>query len=244
MAAAGTDGLKVVKVQFTDPDTGIRCAAQNVVLPLLATTHYTLNEKSDGTGVEYTNGDPATGILYVFFSAVVSASNIEVSIRNGARGDLYLRKLEIEAEALVKYEPITAVAEDAASQLAYGKRTLSVQLPLSGDQPFAEAYAKYLLGRYKEPEFRVKKLSFNNINDVGGVKLHKLPFGTVVSYTDYQHAESAAKYMLRGVSWNFGSPKSGRMSQTFDVFKLDDFPYAVFDGGTPRGKFDQSVFGL
>jgi len=243
-AAAGTDGLKVVKVQFTDPDTGIRCAAQNVVLPLLATTHYTLNEKSDGTGVEYTNGDPATGILYVFFSAVVSASNIEVSIRNGALGDLYLRKLEIEAEALVKYEPITAVAEDAASQLAYGKRTLSVQLPLSGDQPFAEAYAKYLLGRYKEPEFRVKKLSFNNINDVGGVKLHKLPFGTVVSYTDYQHAESAAKYMLRGVSWNFGSPKSGRMSQTFDVFKLDDFPYAVFDGGTPRGKFDQSVFGL
>lgn len=242
--ALTADGSKVIKVQFTDPDTGVRCAAQNFVLPLVATTHYTLNEQSDGSGVDYTNGDPATGIVYVFFSVATNANNAEVSVVNKALGPLYVRTLQLQGEALVKYEPITAVAEDEDSQLAYGKRTLAVQLPLSGDQQFAEAYSRYLLGKYKEPEFRVKKITFKNINDVSGVKLHKLPFGSIVSYTDYQHAESAAKYMIRGVNWNFGSPVSRQMTQTFDVYKIDDFPYAVFDAGAPRGKFDQCVFGL
>lgn len=240
----GTPGSKVIKVQFADPDTGIRCAAQNVVLPLVAGTNYTLNEQSDGSGVEYTYGDPATGILYVFFSAIVNANNIEVSVRNDALGQLFVRKLEIEGEALVKYEPITALAEDAASQLAYGKRTMAVNLPLGSSQPFAEAFAAYLLARYKSPTFRVKQISFSNITDVGGVKLHALRLGDVVSYTDYQHAESAALYMIRGVSWDWGTPAGGRFSTNFDVFKLDEAAYGVFDAGAPRGKFDQAVFGL
>lgn len=239
-----TPGSKVIKVQFTDPDTGLRCAAQNVVLPLVASTHYTLNEQSDGSGVEYTYGDPATGILYVFFSVIVNANNIEVSVVNKALGDLYVRKLEIEGEALVKYEPITALAEDAASQLAYGKRTLAVNLPLGSSQPFAEAFAAYLLARYKEPQFRVKQISFNNITSVGGVKLHALRLGDVISYSDYQHAETGALYMIRGVSWDWGSPASGRFTTNFDVYKLDEAAYGVFDAAAPRGKFDQAVFGL
>jgi hypothetical protein len=239
----GVDGSKVIKLQFTDAETGIRSAAQNVVLPLVATTNYTLNEQADGSGVDYTNGDPATGILYVFFSVVVNANNIEVSVVNRALGALYA-SLTIYGEALVKYEPITAVAEDEASQIAYGKRTLAVNLPLGSDQAYAEALAAYLLARYKEPQFRVKKLTFNNITSVNGVKLHALHLGDVIDYSDYQHAVSNELYMIRGVNWDWGSPQSGRFTTTFDVFKLDDAPYGVFDGGSPWGKFDEAVFGL
>jgi len=238
-------GMKVIKVQFADPETGLRCAATNLVLPLLPTTNYEIYETVGDPYPGYTNGDPATGKLYVFFSVAVNATSAEVSVVNKALGPLYITKLEISGLALVKYNPYTAVAEDASSQQLYGKRTLTIQLPLSNNQQFAEALAAYNLKRYKDASFRAKRISFASImRTIGGVKLHSLNLGDVISYTDYQHGVSAQKYLTRGIQWTFGSPASGRMAASFDVFRLDDSIYGAFDAGAPRGKFNQAKFGL
>ena len=123
-------GVKVIKIQFADPDTGLRCAATNLVLPLLPTTNYEIYETVGDPYPGYTNGDPVTGKQYVFFSQAVNATSMEVSVVNKALGPLYVTKLEVTGKALVKYNPYTAVAEDSSSQALYGKRTLTIQLPL------------------------------------------------------------------------------------------------------------------
>ena len=238
-------GVKVIKIQFADPDTGLRCAATNLVLPLLPTTNYEIYETVGDPYPGYTNGDPVTGKQYVFFSQAVNATSMEVSVVNKALGPLYVTKLEVTGKALVKYNPYTAVAEDSSSQALYGKRTLTIQLPLSNNQQYAEALAAYQLKRYKDATFRVKRIDFASmVRTIGGVKLHALEIGDVISYTDYQHGVSAQKYLIRGINWNFGTPAGNRFKIGFEVFRLDDSVYAVFDAGAPRGKFDQAKFGL
>ncbi len=219
-----TVGNKVIKLQFTDPSTGKQVAAKNIVLPLLPTTNWMANEAADGSMVDYTTYLP----LQLSFSIALTATQAEISVKNIALGPLYVTKLQLTGDMIVTYDPVVVALDDATSQAAYGKRTLAISLPLATDQGYAESVAAYTLSRFKDPLFRVKKLVFRNLIKVGSVNLHSLDVGDVISYTDYQQAETG-KYLITGIQYQCDSPQSARMTTTFFLFKLDDVAYAIYD---------------
>lgn len=214
-------GSTTVKLPFVDPSTGRLIGARSLKTPLTPGTHYTVNDRADGTGADYTTYASIT------FSAVINGADVEVTIRNAALGPLYVTKLEIEGVGIVGYEDQQVVREDAASIADFGTRALTVGLPLGNAQIFAEALADSLLERYREPAYRVGSLTFRQQTAIGAVKLYALEIGDVITLTDAQLGISGQRSMILGVQYQLGA--GGASQITFSVRALDDKLYWILD---------------
>jgi len=218
-------GSTTVKLPFTDATTGKPCGATSLVLPLVANTDYMINDLADGSGFDYTTAANCT------FSYVVNGANIEITITNNALGPLFITRLQVRGVAVVTYDPQVFAVEDATSQDAYGKRVISVKLPLASTVQYAQALAEYTLGRYKDPAFRINAISFGGQNLIGATKLYSLEIGNILVLTDYQSAVTSQKYMITGIAVGNLTPRApGEI--TFFIKRLDDVTYWISEDAT------------
>ncbi len=157
---------RVFYANFRDSD-GQRCGAVEVVTPA-ATTDYTVNDRSDGSGFNYT-ADPAFSI-----STVTEATRLKITLGNTATGPLYVTLLQVRGKPLRVYDPITVQKVDSASQDTYEKRSRSFDLPMQPDPVFGQSMANYWVGRYKNPALQVDHLLARNRDVLGGVDLFGL----------------------------------------------------------------------
>lgn len=228
-------GATTISLQFSDPETGEKAGAKDLVLPLVPTTDWTANEARDGTGPDYT-GNPN-----LKFSAAVTANEVQLSVENTALGPLYLTKVQVRGRLVTKYDPVEIVRENAASQASYGLRREQVELPLPVDQAFAESLAAYFLDRYKDPAFRITQLDADNRLSAAGVSLLDIELGDVLALSEAQTGVQNARLLVTGVeyAWSRGVLESLK----WHVRPLDDASIGLF-GDAALGKFDVGHFGL
>jgi hypothetical protein len=212
-------GTVVAKLPFIDPATGEKIGALTVITPLVATTDWTANEAADGSGVDY------TGSSVLRFSVSIVGSNAEVTIYNSALGPLFITQLNIRGVGLHRYNPASALVEDATSQDLYKiKRQFTVTLPFASAGTFPQNLAAYLLSKYKDPIYRIHQISFNELNKIGDVNLFSLGIGDVIDVTDYMTAVTSARYIITGINYpQLGQGSTGEIM--FTVFPLADVTF-------------------
>lgn len=173
-------GTRTVTLHFRDA-TGNIIGATGVITPLVPNTDYTINEKADGSLGDYT-----TSPYFAIATPDVRASEITLTLQNSALGPLFATKLQVRGQPVTTYDPVTQTREDAASQAAYQKRTLTHDLPLSADVVLAEALAAYLLDRYKAPFTRIESVTIRNEPVINGTNVFSLKLFDVISLSDAQ----------------------------------------------------------
>lgn len=113
---------------------------------LVATTDYTANASSDGTGTDLT---ASVGLAESDFAK----SKKIVITNNHATSNMFITKLQNRGTEIYNLDPVSVRAEDATSQTAYGQRTfnrsdLAVWIP---DTFSAQEWAEYMLSLFKDP---------------------------------------------------------------------------------------------
>jgi hypothetical protein len=221
-------GVTTVNVPFVDLDRGRIVAAKNLRLPPEPNVDYTANTKEDGTGEDYTVHPLHPDVLR--FAVASTASNIEVAVTNTALGMLFIRDFQLRGQAVVAYEPVEYVREDKDSIEQYGVRTLTVDLPLTGSQYFAESLAEYLIGRYLAPHYRIRRLTFRNQSHIGTTPILDVEIGDVIAVNDYQLAISGQKYLVSGMTYDVGADKT--MEVSFSLQPLQDVTFWILGDST------------
>lgn len=218
-------GYVVARLPYVDPGTGQFAGAESLTLPLTPGIDYQISDAPDGSGFDYTY------LPYVRFTAAVNGADVEVSMRNVALGPLYIRNLQVRGVGIVAYEPQQVIADDAASQDAYGRRALTIDLPLPADgaQSYAEALAAYHLNRSAEPTFRAAEIAFSGQDVVNGVNLYALEIGDVIALTDHQTGAAAQRYLITGFRCRLSAGNPAASEIAFAVRRLDDVRYGVWD---------------
>ena len=235
LSAAPGAGDKIVNLPFVSSE-GVRVGARDVGVPV-ATTDYTVNDKADGTGFNYTS----TGRIAI--SIAPSGSSIEISFRNDATGVLYVRGLQARGTLIKQYSPESFTAENAVSIAAYGRKHTQFDLALDSGAVLAEAIPYYLIYRYADPGYVVDAIVFKGTESVGGVSILTVEIGDVLSLTEYQTAVAAQLYLVRGVQYDIRD--GGNVTDViFAVKRLDQQQFIIFDDPV-YGQFDGSaVFAL
>jgi hypothetical protein len=224
-------GLFVTTLPYVDTGGGGKLiGAQSLTLPLVAGTDYTIGDKSDGTNsssdYNYTTGTSLS------FSVAATGSGVEVSIKNTAIGNLYVKDLQVRGIGLIAYDAQEAIVEDGASMDAYGRRAESIDLPLTSSSTFAYALATYLLSRHKEPTPRVSSLAFRGQTSVGAVNLFSIDIGETIALTDAQTGLVSHRYLVTGLEYNVTGGVPFAAEITLYVRRLDDAPYLIIGDAT------------
>lgn len=129
-----------VWAEYTD-SRGSRCAATGVVTPA-ATTDYTANSATDGTGTDLTASLGVTLNAYATWA--------KLTLRNNGTTGLYVTLCRLRGQALAQ-NGTTVRAQDAGSQGSYGRRQLEIDTPWQQRVAAAKDLAQGLVNNFKTP---------------------------------------------------------------------------------------------
>ncbi len=218
-------GMTVINLPFTDPSTGKRMGAKNLIPPT-PSTDYTVNDREDGTGSDYTTSGRIT------ITTASTGSEVQLSFINTATGPLYVRGLQIRGVGIVDYDVQQATFEDNTSKTTYGRHDLGVTLPLpvTNAQLYAESLAGYLLGKFKDPSYRLTSVTFSDTATVGSTALLSLDVGSTITLSDSLTGVSSKRYVVLGISGDIDAGTVRRV--TYTIEQLDEQTYWLLDSAT------------
>jgi hypothetical protein len=205
---------RVITASFRDED-GERVGAVEVVEPV-ANTDYTVNEFPDGTGFDYTSS-PSWDM-----DTTIEATRAIFTISSTALGPLYFTLLKIRGKPIRVWDPIVIEEVANASQTAYEKRAVVLDLAMQPDSEFAESYVDYLLGRFKNPFLRVDQVTVRDRDTIGGVNVFSLELMDKVVCHDTETGVSMVQHRVRGVEYDL-TAKSYRVDLYLE--RSDDTQY-------------------
>ncbi|HVO70082.1 MAG TPA: hypothetical protein VMT24_08555 [Aggregatilineaceae bacterium] len=209
---------RVIHAPFRD-DNGERCGAVEVVAPV-ATTDYLVNDQPGGDGFNYTNSP------HFSVSTAIEATRATITLSNTAIGPLYVTKLQVRGKPIRVYDPITIEEEDAASQNLYEKRALALDLWMMPDPVFGQAYAEYLVGRYKAPALAATRMEVRDRDVIAGVNLFSLEMMDKILASDPATGLSEAAHWIRAVEYDL---QPGGYVVTLHLERADDRKYCLLD---------------
>lgn len=152
MAISGLDAVEF-DLRFTDPDApGAECAAIDLIPPV-ATTDYTGNLESDGSGENY------TGNLVVSIENLTNA--VRVKVTNTALGTVYLTSLQVRGTPLIAHQPVTVSSADGESIATYGLYKKSMTISGSDDEGTIRAFADWYVKTRGVPYAEYKSITFD-----------------------------------------------------------------------------------
>jgi hypothetical protein len=193
---------RVVYAPFRD-ENGERVGAVDVIEPV-ATTDYLVNELSDGSGFNYTNS-PSFSL-----ATEIEATRAKFTISSTATGPLYVTLLKIRGKPIRVWDPIVVEESDSASQAAYEVRAAALDLPMQDDPVFAQSYAEYLIGRFKDPFLLADQVLVRAREKVGNVNVFSLDLMDKVIVNETQSGATMLQHWIRGVEYDL-------TAQTFTV---------------------------
>jgi hypothetical protein len=146
-------GSRTFTLRYRDPDfPDGTCAATTIIQPI-ATTDYTGNLASDGSGADYTSNLVVT---------VVNKTNAaEVTVANTALGTVYLTLLKIRGTPLTARQPLALSSTDAQSAYDYGFQRRAFTIAGVNDTELVQQYADYYVSTHKDPLARYRRVTFN-----------------------------------------------------------------------------------
>lgn len=226
-------GVNTFKLEALDPTTKQKVGILSLTLPPRPNTDWKANEQTDSSGVDYSvTGGP------ISFSVAVQGTGVEVTAKNTALGPLYLTQFKLTGAGLAMYDPVVSAAEDATSETAYGKRVLTLDLPMQLSTNVAIALAGYLLSKYKVPKMHVKSVRYKGNNYVNGVPIHSIELGQTITLTDAQMGISGQRYLVIGNEYE--RDLGDALTVTLFLERLDDVTYGILDDAV-YGKLDSTA---
>jgi hypothetical protein len=221
-------GVVTVRLPFAQEGTGGQIIGAKAVLMPKRGPDYQINDRADGTGFNYTNTLPPR----ITVSCVITGSGIECTFSNSALGDLYLIDFQVRGTAIIAYDRQQVNREDSDSITSYGKRVIPYHLPLASDVIFAESLAHHLVGRHKDPAFRVPTLQIKDaLTQIGGVDPLSIEIGDVASMTEDQTGVSAQLHIVRGITFRIGAGGKS-ISLDWHLKALSDKTYWILGHAT------------
>lgn len=205
---------RIIYANFRD-EHGARCGAVDVVAPV-ATTDYTVNDRPDGSGFDYTQAASFS------ISATTEATRMQIALTNDAIGPLYVTLLRVRGKPIITYDPITLEAADSASQSAYQVRARALDLPLQADPTFAETMAGYLVQRHKAPALTASQVTCHNRETLRGTNVFAFDLMDQVVVSDPASGASGLLHWIRALDYDLG-PASFRA--VFHLERADDTRY-------------------
>lgn len=223
-SAPTVPGVVTLRLPYVNPDTGKYLPALTVNQPV-AGTDYTVNDREDGTGFDYSTTGQIT------LSLAPAGADLEVTLSNAALGTLYVSDLRIYGTRFTDVTEVTITEQDATSIAAYGRRApLRVDLPFTVGEEFSRSYIRYLLARGATAGTYAQSISFTNRLEVGGVSLFALDIGDVVDLTDWQTGIDGQRYLIAGIDGAMAV--DGSCGLTFALERIDDQTYWILEDAT------------
>lgn len=144
---------RVIFLDYTDPvqrDTKI--GATNQVNPV-ATTDYTMNTATDGTGTNLTTSFSVTASFF-------SSSVMLTIVNNHATLSGYVRTLQCRGDGIYSLNPVTAQADDTTSRSDYGTNVANIEMLYQSNPLVASDAAYYLKQTFKDPLANIGSVRF------------------------------------------------------------------------------------
>jgi len=153
VAAGASLTFKAPYVTSGSERSRIRSGASSdtLVVPV-ATTDYTANTASDGSGGNRTANFTAT--------ASFGANSFRATMANGGADAAYLTLFQVRGKGLADMEPIFISASDALSTACFGDSTLNYDMPLQISPLVGFDAANYLANTWSTPLTRVESVRF------------------------------------------------------------------------------------
>ncbi len=209
---------RTIYAPFHD-ENGARVGALAVLTPVAA-TDYTVNDRADGSGYDYTSSS------HFALSAEIEATRAAITLTNTAIGPLYVTHLQVRGKPIRVYDPITLDAGDASSQADFEERALALDLPMQPDPVFGQAYAEYLVGRFKTPALAAARLRVRDRARIGGVSVFSVGLMDKVIVSDAASGLSAAAHWVYAVEYELAA---GGFTVTLHLECADERRYALLD---------------
>lgn len=109
----------------------------------VATTDYTMNTASNGSGSDLTASFVVT--------ALFGANSVEFTISNNSSSLGYITLLQVRGREIDDYDPVDTVAIDTASITAYGETRVTLDMPYQSDTSVAAQVGAYILAAWSRP---------------------------------------------------------------------------------------------
>lgn len=173
VGAAGSDLWRLAQSQLIKPGAAnsrtvlarLRSASGTplgalTVIPPAAVTDYAANTAADGTGQN------VTAFVSVTLAGDVSGSSIRLNVTSTYGANVYLLAgARLRGTPVLMGDPLVVERTDSASAGTYGLRRLDVDIPLLTSVEEADALARDLLRRRKNPFGAVRWLSLSAAHD-------------------------------------------------------------------------------
>jgi hypothetical protein len=158
---------RTMTLRYRDPDNpGGTCAASTIITPV-ASTDYTANAESDGSGADYTSN------LDVTVKNKTSAA--EVVLSNTSTSKIYVTLLKVRGTPLTALQPATITSVDASSIEQYGLFKQMKTIAGVDDLDLLQQYADYYVRNFSIPrtEFRSVTVDMQNEDTAAAPFLYK-----------------------------------------------------------------------
>lgn len=142
------------RATYADPSGGatVNAVSDTMVAPV-ATTDYTMNTESDGSGTDITSD--------LVVSPVYGTEGITYTVTNNSIYTGYITKLQARGYGVYSYNPTEAAVEDVESIYAYGYQTETLKQPYQHDLINGKVEIEKILQRYKRPLTTLNSASFH-----------------------------------------------------------------------------------
>lgn len=134
---------KTFEAIYPTPSAALNAVEVDAWTTPAATTDYTANTASNGTGTDKTSDISVT--------VTKSAQRMVISLTNGGTSDIYLTKIQARGTAVTQNDPVFVRSIDSASKTTYGERKYSSNSPFFPNAREAQLWADYQVSIYESP---------------------------------------------------------------------------------------------
>jgi hypothetical protein len=225
-------------LRYRDPDNpGGTCAATTIITPV-ASTDYTGNLESDGTGEDYTSN--------LVVSVVNKTNAAEVTVSNTALGDVYLTLLKLRGTPMTAQQPVSLRAVDASSIEQYGFYKQTKTVAGVDDIELVQSYADQYVRNFSTPRTEYRRVTVDMGNDRAAIypsvgNLLSMGVSKVIRITDDWMNDSAdeqiywiagQRHVVDGVARTWTATWLLERYLTLAPWKLDSAELSVLDSAT------------
>lgn len=186
------------RANYSDPNGGAQVGGMNMIVPV-ATTDYTLNTASDGTGTNLT----ATAVISVTFGA----TSAQVDVFNNSASDGYITLFNLRGTGLYTYNAVEYAAEEPESINTYGYAVRNFDQPYNNDLTFSRMQADSQAFIDRNPRVVLQAVHFcANRSSQALIAFLNYDIGSLIKITDTTMGTTGA-YIIQGISFQVQSTK-------------------------------------
>ena len=185
-----------ITVSYKDPDNNAASIVGASMVTPVATTDYTANSASDGSGTNLTANMSVV--------ATYHAANVDYAITNTGATDFYVTKLQARGKPILVWDPVTVESKSSGRIEAVGEIEERVNMKMRRSAGFAQAIADRIISQLSTPYKTVDKFTvIANDSQRSLFMCMLLDIGDPIDITlpDANYNPTDYKFYINGLTW-------------------------------------------